>query len=96
MDLHEGQTPTFEGVGLLLHRLPHHLPEAVGDGQAQVLGGHLVGLQHAVTGERRGNTWIIDTTHINTHHMAQTSQHHTKWESCGCIMQQKVNFATHI
>lgn len=39
---------TFEGVGLLLHRLSHHLPEAVGHGQAKVLSGHLVGFQHAL------------------------------------------------
>ena len=39
---------TFEDIRLLLHRLPNHFPEAVRDGQTQVLCGHLVGLQHSV------------------------------------------------
>lgn len=40
--------PTFEDIGLLLNRLPNHLPEAVGNSQTEVLCGHLVGLEHAI------------------------------------------------
>lgn len=38
---------TFKSVGLLLHRFPHHLPETVGDSEAEVSCSHLMGLQHA-------------------------------------------------
>ena len=73
------QTHTFESISLLLHRLPHHLPEAVGHCQAQVLSGHLMGLQHTVTAERE-EAHRLSTQHFKMY-VWQTShsQHGEDW-----------------
>ena len=41
----------LERVRLLLHGVPHHLPEGLGDGETQVAGGDLGGVDHTAPGK---------------------------------------------
>ena len=52
----------LEGVGLLLHRVPHHFPETLGNGEAQVSGRDRGRVDDAAPGnEKSGQKYRLDS-----------------------------------